>query len=307
MNSTETLPLEVKTFYDKTLLARLIPTLVFAKYGQKKSLKSRSGKTIEFRKFASLDAATTPLTEGITPAGKSLDVSAIQATVNQYGDFVKITDMLDLLGIDPVLTESAELLGEQAGLTIDNIVRDIVCEGTNVHYAGGKATRNELTASDVATADDVARVAATLKKANVKRLEGNHYIGIVDPSIAYDLMKDPLWQDISKYSGGQAIMAGEIGKLHGVRFIETTETKVVKNASGVEVHSAMIIGKDAYGVVDVEGSVKPENIVKPFGSAGTSDALDQVATSGWKALFTAVRLDEECMVRFECATTITND
>ena len=304
MNTTESLPVEVKTFYDKTLLARLLPTLVFAKYGQKKSLKSRSGKTIEFRKFASLDAATTPLTEGVAPAGKSLDVTAIQATVNQYGDFVKISDVLDLVGIDPVLTESAELLGEQAGLTIDNIVRDIVCAGTNVHYAGGKAATNEITAADVATADDIARAAATLKKANVKRLEGNYYIGIVDPSIAYDLMKDPLWQDISKYSGGQAIMAGEIGKLHGVRFIETTETLVKKNSAGIDVHCAMIIGKDAYGVVDIDGSVKPENIVKPFGSAGTADALNQVATSGWKAMFTAKRLDEDCMVRFECATSL---
>lgn len=301
-NTLATLSQEAKTFYDKTLLQRLVPVLVFAKYGQKKSLKSRSGKTIEFRKFTSLDAATTPLTEGVTPTGKNLAVTAITATVNQYGDYVEISDMLDLVGIDPVLVESAEILGEQAGLTIDNVVRDVVCGGTNVQYAGGKESTDAITASDVMTADEVARAAATLKKSNVKRLEGKFYIGIVDPDIAYDLMKDPLWQDISKYSGGGAIMDGEIGKLHGVRFIETTETLVKE--STVNVHCAMIIGKDAYGIVDVDGSVKPENIVKAFGSAGTSDPLDQRATSGWKALFTAKRLDENCMVRIECATTL---
>lgn len=302
VNTLATVSAEAKTFYDKTLLARLVPTLVFAKYGQKKSLKSRSGKTIEFRKFTSLNPATTPLTEGVTPTGKNLAVTAITATVDQYGDYVEISDMLDLVGIDPVLVESAELLGEQAGLTIDNVVRNIVCAGTNVQYAGGKESTDAITAADVMTADEVARAAATLKKGNVKRLEGKFYIGIVDPDIAYDLMKDPLWQDISKYSGGQAIMDGEIGKLHGVRFIETTETLVKEGT--VNVHCAMIIGKDAYGIVDVDGSVKPENIVKAFGSAGTADPLDQRATSGWKALFTAKRLDENCMVRIECATTL---
>lgn len=301
VNTLATVSEEAKTFYDKTLLARLVPTLVFAKYGQKKSLKSRSGKTIEFRKFTSLDPAAK-LTEGVTPSGKNLAVTALTATVEQYGDYVEISDMLDLVGIDPVLVESAELLGEQAGLTIDNAVRNIICAGTNVQYAGGKEDTSAITASDVMTADEVARAAATLKKANVKRIDGKFYVGVVDPDIAYDLMKDPLWQDISKYSGGQAIMEGEIGKLHGVRFIETTET-LVKEGS-VNVHCAMIIGKDAYGVVDVEGSIKPENIVKAFGSAGTADPLNQRATSGWKALFTAKRLDENCMVRIECATTL---
>ena len=300
-NTLASVSAEAKTFYDKTLLARLVPALVFAKYGQKKSLKSRSGKTIEFRKFTSLDVASK-LSEGVTPTGKNLAVTAITATVEQYGDFVEISDMLDLVGIDPVLVESAELLGEQAGLTIDNAVRDIVCAGTNVQYAGGKEDTSAITASDVMTADEVARAAATLKKGNVKRIDGKFYIGIVDPDIAYDLMKDPLWQDISKYSGGQAIMDGEIGKLHGVRFVETTETLVKEGT--VNVHCAMIIGKDAYGIVDVNGSVKPENIVKAFGSAGTADPLDQRATSGWKALFTAKRLDENCMVRIECATTL---
>lgn len=301
INTLTSVSAEAKTFYDKTLLARLVPTLVFAKFGQKKSIKSRSGKTIEFRKFNSLEPAGA-LTEGVTPKGKSLSVSSINATLEQYGDFVEVSDMLDLVGIDPVLVETAELLGEQSGLTIDNVVRDEVCGGTNVQYAGGKTATNEITASDVMTADEVAKASATLKKANVKRLEGKHYIGIVDPDIAYDLMKDPLWQDISKYSGGQAIMDGEIGKLHGVRFIETTETLVKEGA--VNVHCAMIIGRDAYGVADIEGSAKPENIVKPFGSAGTADPLNQRATSGWKALFTAKRLDEYCMVRIECATSL---
>ena len=152
INTLATLPQEAKTFYDKTLLQRLLPTLVFAKYGQKKSLKSRSGKTIEFRKFMSLKPATTPLTEGVTPAGKELAMTSVTATVEQYGDFVEISDMLDLTGIDPVLVEAAEILGEQAGLTIDNVVRDIICAGTNVQYAKGKESTDAITKADVFSA-----------------------------------------------------------------------------------------------------------------------------------------------------------
>ena len=96
------------------------------------------------------------------------------------------------------------------------------------------------------------------------------------------------------------MMDGEIGKLGGVRFVETTETLV---KSG-DIHCAMIIAKDAYGVVDIEGSAnKPKIIIKPFGSSGTEDPLDQRQTQGWKAMFTAVRLNELAMVRLECTVT----
>jgi N4-gp56 family major capsid protein len=294
INSTVTLPVESQKFYDKTLLMRLLPALVFAKYGQKKPLPKNSGKMISFRRFSPLAPATTPLTEGVTPNGKELSIDEVEATVKQYGDYVEITDVLDLTGIDPVATETSELLGEQAGGTIDTVVRDIVCAGTNVQYAGGGST-----ASAVISSAEVKKAARTLKKANAKPFAGG-YVGIVDPDIAFDLQNDPLWQDVSKYNGGQKIMDGEIGKLGGVRFIETTETLVKEG----DVHCAMIIAQDAYGVVDIEGSAnKPKIIIKPFGSSGTEDPLDQRQTQGWKAMFTAVRLNELAMVRLECKVT----
>lgn len=294
INSTITIPEEAQTTYDRALLTRLLPELVFAKYGQKKPIKRNSGKTINFRRFSSLAPATTPLTEGVTPVGSELNVDELEATLKQYGDYVEITDVLDLTGIDPVATETSELLGEQAGLTINTVIRDIVCAGTNVQYAGGGSS-----ATGIVSAEEVKKAARTLKKANVKPFEGG-FVGIVDPDIAYDLMNDPLWQDVSKYNGGQKIMDGEIGKLGGVRFIETTETLVKEG----NVHCAMIIGKDAYGVVDIQNSAnKPKIIIKPFGSSGTEDPLDQRQTQGWKAMFTAVRLNELAMVRLEVKVT----
>ncbi|MBQ3019139.1 MAG: N4-gp56 family major capsid protein [Clostridia bacterium] len=299
INTTLTVPEESQKFYDRTLLTRLLPELVFARYGQKRRIPAKAGKTVNFRRFTPLDKATTPLTEGVTPEGKTLNVDEVEATLAQYGDYVEITDILDLTGIDPVATETSELLGEQAGGTIDTVVRDIVCAGTNVQYAGGVGSSSAVVAK--ISSEEVKKAARTLKKANAPTLEGGAYIGIVDPDISFDLQNDPLWQDVSKYNGGANIMDGEIGKLGGVRFIETTETLTKE---GGKVHCAMIIGKDAYGVVDINGSAnKPKIIIKPFGSSGTEDPLNQRQTQGWKALFTAVRLNELAMVRLEVAVS----
>ena len=284
-------PNENKTFYNKTLISRLTPQLLFAKYGQKKPIPKHEGDTVNFRKFNSLTAAVTPLTEGVTPSGSSIDVTKVEATVRQYGDFVTISDKIDMVGIDPVVAETSAVLGEQAGLTVDTVVRDIVVAGTNVLYAGGGTSAS---ASKYLTGADVKKAVRALKKANAKPYEGNSYIGIIDPETASDLMDDPMWQDVSKYNGGTAIMDGEIGKLYGVRFIETTNVKVADN-----IHSTMIIGKDAYGVCDVEKGSTPQIIVKEAGSAGTADPLNQRSSVGWKTLFTAVRLNEVAMIRIE--------
>lgn len=299
-----TLTAENKKVYDRTLLSRMLPELRFLKYGQKKTIPRNEGKTINFRRFSSLAPATTPLTEGVTPAGSDLTITTVEATLNQYGDYIEVSDVLDMVGIDPVITENCELLGEQAGLTIDHVTRDIVVSGTNVQYAGGKTSTATVTAADKISSAEIKKAVRTLKKANAKPLADGSYVGIIDPDISYDIQNDPLWQDVSKYNGGTKIMDGEIGKLCGVRFVETTETKVKEGSSSVSVHCCMIIGKDAYGVVDLEkSSVKPSVIVKPLGSSGTEDPLNQRGTQGWKTMYTAVRLNELAMVRIECAVS----
>lgn len=298
-----TLTQENKTFYNKTLLARLLPNLVYQRYGQKKPMPKNEGDTVNFRKFNSLEPKTTPLTEGETPDGSALSISTLTATVKQYGDYVTISDKLDLIAIDPVITEATQLLGESAALLIDTIVRDEIIAGTNVQYAGGKAGTDSITKTDVITSTEIRKAVRTLRKNNAKPQTGKYFIGIIDPEVAFDIMNDPLWQDISKYNGGTAIEEGEVGRIGGVRFIETTNTKVEDNSSSVPIHYTMILGKDAYGVVDIDGSVKPQTIIKPHGSAGTADPLNQRATVGYKLMFTAKRLDEFSMIRIESAAS----
>lgn len=304
MNTVGGLTVENKTFYNRTLLKRMLPYLVFARYGQKRALPKNEGDTISFRRVESLEPATTPLSEGVTPDGSKLRITEVKATVQQYGDFVEVSDKLDLVGIDPIITETAELLGEQAGLTIDNVTRNGVCSGTTVQFAGGKLSTEALVAGDKITYAEVKKAVKTLKNNNVKPLQDNSYIGIIDPDTESDLTDDPMFVDISKYNGGVKLMDGEIGKLAGVRFVVTTETLVKVGSNSLPVHCSMIIGKDAYGVVDVENSTnKPQIIIKPFGSSGTEDPLNQRQTQGWKAMFTAIRLNELNMVRLEHAVS----
>lgn len=304
-NTIGALTVENKVFYDRVLLERLLPNLVFYKYGQKKPLPKHEGGTINFRRFNSLNPATTPLTEGQPGDGSNLSISQVVATPLQYGDYGTFTDKVDLIGIDPVLTESSQVFGEQAANTVDQVIASTIFAGTNVLYTSATPGRNNIGANDVITGTHIRRAVRTLKRNNVKPLEGGFYIGFIHPDVAYDIMSDSLWQDVSKYNGGQAIIEGEIGKIHGVRFIETTNAMTWANSSEIDVYGTLIIGKEAYGITDVEsqGAGKPELIVKPRGSAGTADPLNQISSIGWKCFFAAVRLQELAAVRIESAAT----
>ncbi len=301
-----TLTAENKTFYEKTLLSRLTPNLLYAKYGQKKTIPNGEGTTVNFRRFGALPAATTPLTEGQKPAGSSLSITTVTATLAQYGDYTLISDQLDMAGIDPVITETTALHGEQAALTLDTVVRDVVRAGTNVIRPNGRATIDLITATDKLTSAEIKTAVKKLRKANVKPLEDGMYIGIIDPETAYDLQGDTAWQDVSKYNGGQAIMKGEIGCIHGVRFVETSNVYAANNGASpaVCVHHSVIFGKDAYGVIDLAGQKsKPKVIVKPAEASGPDNPLEQYSSVGWKAMFTAVRLQELGIVRIEHSVT----
>lgn len=297
--TTSTLSAEMKTFYDKDLIRNAKPNLVHNQFGQKRNIPKNGGKTIEFRKFSPLPKALTALSEGVTPDGKELTVTSLTATVSQYGDYVAMTDVLQLTAIDNVLVETNELLGNQAGETLDSLTANIINAGTNVQYAGGRAARTALTTGDVLTVDEVKKAVRTLKNNKAKKINGS-YIGIIHPDVTYDLTSDPAWEAVKEYDP-KDWYNGEIGRIFGVRFVETTEAvtfTVGETGSQKKVYSTLIIGKDAYGVTEVEGGGL-ETIIKQLGSAGSADPLNQRSTSGWKALHTAKILVDEYLVRVE--------
>ena len=303
---SSTLTAEMKTFYDMTLIDEAQSNLVHDQFGQKRPIPANGGKTIEFRKFAPLAKATTPLTEGVTPDGKSLSVSTITATVNQYGDFVTQTDVLELTSLDNTILEATKLLGRQAGLTLDTIVRNVLNSGTNVTYcpkvSGDTETavtsRANLDATSQLTVKVIQQVVAKLRGQNAPTI-GGKYVAIIHPYVAYDLMRDPEWVDAHKYTNTTNLYEGEIGEIAGVRFVQTTEAKVFDGG----VFSTLFLGEGAYGVTEITGGGL-QTIVKQKGSAGTADPLDQRSSVGWKAIKTAEILIENYLVRVESKSAV---
>ena len=292
---------EMKTFYDMTLIDEASANLVHDQFGQKRPIPAHGGKTIEFRKFAPLAKAMTPLTEGVTPDGKSLTVSTVTATVNQYGDYITQSDVLELTALDNTILEATKLLGRQAGLTLDSVVRNVLQSGTNVTYCpevvDGVETevtsRDDLGKDCQLTVDVVQQVVAKLRAQNAPTINGK-YVAIIHPYVAYDLMRDPEWIDAHKYAAPENLYEGEIGEIAGVRFVQTTEAKIYDGG----IFGSLFFGEGAYGVTEITGGGL-RTIVKQKGSAGTADPLDQRSSIGWVAMKTAELLIPNYLVRVE--------
>lgn len=302
------LSVENKTFYDRALIETAGPELVHDQFAQKRPIPKNGGKTIEFRQYAELPKALTPLTEGVTPDGKKLSASAVEATVSQYGDYVTISDVLDLTAIDNNVVEATKVIGKQSGVTLDTITRNVLQAGTNVYYCpksdgSQPASRAALDATCVLTVDTVKRIVALLRGKNVPTIGGD-YVCILHPYVSYDLMADPAWIEAQKYQNAQAIYQGEIGKIAGVRFVESSEAKIYSGSgcpTGLSVFGCLFLGQNAYGVTEIDGGGL-RTIIKQLGSAGTADPLDQRATVGWKAIKTAEILVQAYMYRVECCS-----
>ena len=307
---SEGLSAEMKTFYEKRLIDLAEPKLVHGRFGDSYPIPQGSGKQIEFRKYSILGKALTPLTEGVTPSGNSLTVTSITCPLKQYGDWIQMSDMLQMTAVDSNVLQATKLLGSQAGRTLDTVIREELCGGTNVMYApktvsGAKTevtSRAALDKTAVLTPELFFKAAAQLSAMNADYIDDS-YVAIIHPYAAYDLMRNSEWIDVHKYADPQAIYDGEIGKLGSVRFVSSTEAKILKDStcpSGLGVFATLVLGAHAYGDTMIEGGGL-EHIVKQLGYG--NDPLNQRSACGWKATKAAKRLVEEYMIRIESCSS----
>lgn len=224
---------EMKTYYSDYLIDNAEPALVHDMFAQKVNIPTGNGKTIQFRKYNPLGKLTTPMAEGVTPTGQTMSASTVEATVAQYGGYVEFTDMLLMTAVDNNLCMATKLLGSQAGRTLDTITREVLVGGTNVQYGDGQVSarhllvggREDYSDNHYLTVDAVRRAVLFLKKQNAEKINGS-YIAIVHPDCVYDLMSDENWRHPHQYASPEEIYEGEIGRIEGVRFIESSEAKV---------------------------------------------------------------------------------
>ena len=290
------------TLYNKNLLKTFEPLLAHLKFGDEHPFPKNNGKTQSFRKLIPLEADTTTLTEGEPGDPETIAEVEVLATLKQYGKYVKTTDLLDLTHFDLTIDRKVMMLGEQGRESIDAVVRDELANCTNVIYANGKTSRATLTATDKLTTRELRKAVRELKKNHAQTFADGCYVALVTPDVVYDLQDDENFIKVSAYQMKEGILMGEVGKLFGCRIVETTQAKVFEKAgaSNADVASVIVLGQYAYGYTSLTGS-NPRVIVKPAGSAGTGDPLDQVSTVGWKMDGFAVKLlQPEFAVRIEC-------
>lgn len=317
-----------QAYYDRNLLRRAVPADVHGRFGQNRPLKMRMGNQIKFRRYEALDPTTTALTEGVTPSGTTLTVTDVTATLGQYGAYVTITDMVDYTNQDPVLTEAGEVLGQQAGTSVDQIRRDVLVAGTNVVYTNGSARNTLNTVIDSialrTTIRSLLRQDATFLHEMINATTGistnpirRAFCSIVHPDTEAHLESITGYIPVNEYSSAMRAEEDEVGAFRNIRFWCSTNSKVfidagaaistdgmiTENGVNNDVYASLVFAKDAYGVVPLGGKAM-QNIIKPLGSGGTSDALDQRATSGWKAITTTQILNENFMTRIESTSLI---
>lgn len=295
-SGNDTLSAELKTFYDTELLENARTEMFYAQFGRKQPLPANRGKSVEWRKWNTF-ARASKLVEGVIPTGQKFGVSTKTGSIDQYGTYASITDRLELHAYDDVILGATEEMGASAAETQEVLIRDALLVGTNVLYcdnikngavAGTPTSCATMGASDadgwsLLTPDMVAKAATKLKKDRAPTINGKYY-AVIHPSVAYDLRKSDAWIEVHKYAATGEIFNGEIGELHGVRFIENTFAPILggssyQNKSSGVTYATYFFGKDAFGIIDPEGGAL-EMIVHDKSEIG--GPLNQFSTIGYK-------------------------
>jgi len=306
---------QFKTFYDRMLLERVRHNEVYNRFGQKARIPRRGGKTIEWRRFAALPQATTALTEGTTPNGSDLSFTSVTATVAQYGDFVRGSDLVDVTAIDPIITVATDLLAQQASETFEVVTRAVLEGTTNRQFSkpdDAAATANFPTAvTGIKSAGgvpaslkfiDLVRASKTMFAKRALPVSGSRYAFIITPEQWANLMADPDIRQTWNYGQRDNLIDGEIGTYMGFDFYRTSLPSTANGGAtyagsavptGVVAQGGFAIGRQGYGVIGLEG-MGLETITKTVGSGGaTGDPLNMIWSQGWKAVHKAVILNED--------------
>jgi N4-gp56 family major capsid protein len=277
MSSTTTgLTNLMSTFYDKVFLDRAELMLVYDVGAQVKPVPGNSGKTVYFNRFAPLAVATTPLSEAAVPTAVDMTSNIVSAVIAEYGSYVKVGSLFEMTSIDVNLKEHVEVMGQNAGETIDTLIRDELDGGGTTQLAGGKSNITAVAATDTLTGAEVRKARRTLMKNKAMQFENGLFKSVVPTSAAYDLMGNSEWLNARQYVDPANIQNGQLGKLYGVEFFETNNEASV--ASTVTVYTTFVFGKNAYGVVKLSNAPGQRIYVKNPGPQDTSNPVDTWST-----------------------------
>jgi len=302
---------ELKQFYDKKLLSRAERDNIFINYGVKKPIPPRGGKSIEFRRFEKIVntyVASYTLAEGSAPAETTMTVSNVTATISQYGQYAKVSDILQLQGYDPVLAEFSDIFAISMAEGLDVAVRDTLSAATTIQYADtahqvGTSGTGSVGSGNYLDAAELLEARRTLRRNGARP----PYVCVIHPDNSKDLMEDPDIRDDFRYVSPENIRAGNIGQWMGIQFVETNGLRVRSSygMSGADTYEVLMFGQEFYGITELSAQ-NARMIIHPLGSGGHSDPLEQYSTVGWKAALAAVILNNSYGVIINCASSRSN-
>ena len=300
----------MQIFYDKVFLERAKIELRHDFGAQVRTVPLNSGKTVYFTRFSPLAVITSALSEAANPTAVDMTAATVSAVLADYGTYVTVGSLYSMTSIEEGLREHIEVIGQNAGESIDQLIRTELASGATTQLVAGAAMLTNVHTTDVLTGLEIRKAARTLKKNKASRFENGLFRAIIGPDTSFSLFADSEWLDARRYTDASDIQRGVVGKLHGVEFVETNNQHYTLTAgfstsatNVANVYSNFVFGKNAYGVIQLGSNSAPKVYVKNPGSNSTDNPLDQFSTIGWKMPFVAKTLNANWLLNIKCGAT----
>jgi len=315
MATSTSLITPAQVYYDKVFLDRAKIELRHDFGAQVRSVPLNSGSVVRFTRFSPLALVTSALSEATNPTEVAMTATNVSATIAEYGNVTNVGSLFSMTQIDVGLQEHVEVHGQNAGESIDRLIRQELASGATTQIATGATLASDIMTTDVFSGVEIRKAVRTLKNNKAQKFENGYYRGIIGPDTAYDLFGDSEWLDAHRYTTSDAIERGVIGKLHGVEFVESNNqhkdvsaglsgSPVTATSAGVvAVYSNFIFGKNAYGVINLGSITTPVVIVKNPGPNDTSNPLNMFSTVGWKMPFAVKTLNSNWIINVKTGAT----
>jgi N4-gp56 family major capsid protein len=301
---------EDKEYFIRKMLIRATPKLLHNQFANKDYIPSRSGMSVEWRRFSTIPASTTALTEGTAGSETIPTVVVVTATVNQYGQYFRSTDIVMNQAIDDIRAEGSDALGETLGNSYDQLTRAIWNGGTTIQFASTAGSRAQVGSGFRMSSAELREAVATLEGNDAQPFDDGGWKAIIHPKVKADLLNDTNFLNAQQYAGvrgdGNALFSGKLGRYYGVDFYVSSNAQVGTSLgySGADVYYSTIAGKDYVGVVDLSAETAAQFYHEPGSGGATGDPLNQVWSLGYKFAHAAARLNENFAVRIEATSSL---
>ena len=303
---------EDRGFWVRTMLDRRQPNLVHARYGDKEFVPANGGMNVTWRRFSTIAASTTALTEGTFPAETIPTIVTVTATVNLYGQWFRSTDVTKSQAFDDVKREGTKALGETMANSHDQLARNVINAGSTIQYVSTSGSRGGVASGHYLNAAEIREAISTMKSADAPKFDDGTYVMIIHPDIEQDLFGDQNIVNAFSYAANRGpsnpLATGELGNYLGVKFVTTSNVATAAGLSGpngeTDVYLNVMFGKGYVGFVDLSAMTSEIIYHEPGSSGALNDPLSQVWSLGYKFAFAGARLDESRAVRLECSSSL---